>query len=546
MVVARHPLAAEAGRQILQDGGNAVDAAVAASLVGSVVQPVANTIGGGGLLLLSDPVCGRHAINYLYQAPQGATAEMFPLGPNAAPGLFGWSGVRDQLNEIGGRAVGVPGSIAGLHAASKRFGRLRWARVVAPAIAYASNGYAVDWYGALMLAVSAEDMQRYPITAQMFLRHGRYAYRPAVLGPADIHRQASLGLALEDVAADGHAAFYDGAIATDVAATVQRADGVLTLGDLQAYAVRTYEAATFRYRGVDVLYVPYGFPTLAVFFHILSAFEMGDLAPSDPGRLHLIIEALRRCWHFRDAYNGDSDQIEGPWNGLASAAFGQALSRTIRPDRASVLEAVIDPYDYSDDDRGLPSAGQPGGHEGTTHVSAADKDGGVVALTETIVGNFGSLVTTPSGILLNNGMIAFTPVAGQRNSVAPGRRPTTNMSPVIVLNGDGIPILTLGASGGRKILPAAAQILSLVIDCGIPLQRAISHPRLDIEGGTTIIDSRFPATVPARLQELGHNVEMRDEGLSTFEYGNPCGIQRHDGRFRSGVNPFQMTAASGY
>lgn len=543
VVVARHPLSALAGQEILAKGGNAVDAAVTASLVGSVVQPVANAIGGGGLMLIAQKG-DVSAINYLYQAPAGASPEMFELEAGAAPGLFGWSGIKGRANEIGGSAVGVPGSIAGLHHAVSRYGRLSWAEVVAPAIAAAENGFQVDWYNSLMASVLADEMLAFPATARAFLRNGRDAYRPAVIGPADVHRQPELAEVLRKVATNGPSAFYQGEVARNIAAAVKAAGGTLGERDLAEYKVRTPAAARLEYRGASISYLPYGAPTFALALGILSAFDMPSFAPDDPQRLHLVVEALKLAWAYRDRFNGDSDVIPGPWRGLADPRFAVELAGSIDPRRAKAPDTSLDPYAFDEAVRGPDGAGRARS-EGTVHISAADDSGGMVALTETVVGNFGSLVTSDDGVLLNNGMIAFSPIPGQTNSIAPGKRPATNMCPIIVHDASGRAVATLGASGGRKIIPAVLQALLHHLDHGLSMQDSIAHPRLDLEGDAVVLDARYGASVAEALERLGHRVERRSEDLTTFEFGNACGIARRDEELRSGVNPFQMTMAAG-
>lgn len=544
MVVARHPLSALAGREVLAKGGNAVDAAIAASLVGSVVQPVANSIGGGGLMLIANGRGETSAINYLYEAPRGAHSAMFELEADAAPGLFGWMGIKGRANEIGGLAAGVPGSVAGLHHASTRFGRLPWRDVVAPAMAAAERGYRIDWYNALMASVLVDEIRAFPETAKHFLREGCDAYRPAVLGQADIHRQPALAHVLDRIAEQGADAFYRGPVARNLAAAAQSAGGVLSEADLAAYEVRTPRVAELRYRGASVNYMPYGAPTFALVLGILSAFDLRRYRPDESLRLHLVIEALRRAWVYRDLFNGDSDVVAGPWRGLASTAFARKLADSIDCKRATSADTKVDPYAFDAVEGSAGPAGL-GRAEGTVHISAADESGGMVALTETVVGNFGSLVTSRDGVLLNNGMIAFSPIPGQTNSIAPGKRPATNMCPIIVRDGSGAPILTLGASGGRKIIPAVLQTLLHHVDHGLSMQDAIAHPRLDLEGDMVILDARYPAETAETLRAMGHHVETRREGLTTFEFGNACGIVRSAGFLRSGVNPFQMTMAAG-
>ncbi|MBM3542798.1 MAG: hypothetical protein FJX51_12200, partial [Alphaproteobacteria bacterium] len=401
---------------------------------------------------------------------------------------------------------------------------------------------------ALMLAVHADQMQAYPNTARQFLREGVYAYRPAVLGPADLHKQPALADTLEAISRHGPDAFYKGPIAASIAKAVREAGGILSEADLAGYRARAAAPGRILYRGHRIEHLAQGAPTMAQFFNTLSHWDMAAMRPREPKRLHLLIEAFRRAWYHRGLYNGDDTQVSGPWAGLASSGFAAAIARAIDSQRQTPVDKAIDPYAHETRAAaGTAAVGAPaGGAEGTTHISAADAEGCMVALTETVVGNYGCLVTSETGVLLNNGMIAFAPIPGQPNSIAPGKRPATNMSPLLVFDSRGAPLLTLGASGGRKIMPAVAQILNLVLDHGLGIQEAVAHPRFDLEGDKVLIDSRFGGDVAERLRAMGHAVEMRAEDLSTFEFGNACGILRAPGgELRAGVNPFQMTFAAG-
>jgi len=550
MVVARHPLAAAAGRAVLKQGGNAVDAVAAASLAGSVVQPVANTIGGGGFLVLHDPVAGAQAINYHYRAPGRSRADMYPLDADARPGLFGWSGVTGRANEIGGLAVAVPGSIAGLSLAVERFGRLPWAKVVEPALALARDGFEVDWYATLMQALHLEELQRFERTAACFLRDGRLPFRAASIDAADRHRQPALADLLAAIARDGRDAFYRGPAAAALAEAVAGAGGLLEAADLAAFQPDCAPAESVLYRGYRVAAERGCIGFLASFLQALSRFDLSRFAdPLAPERLDILARLLAHCWHERLRYGGDVAAVAGPWAGMRSPDYAAALAAGVAASLGRPPEQRgPDPADF---DATAPAALQGGTNLGaagnTVHISAADGQGGLASLTETILGNYGSFVTTATGVLLNNGMMAFSPVGGVPNAIAPGKRPLSNMAPLIVYDPAGRPWMAVGASGGRKILSAVLQILSYVIDHGLPLQDAVAMPRLDAVGGELLLDARMGETVAADLRRLGHRVSLREEGPATFHFGNPCGIVRAtDGSLHAGLNPFQMTAAAGF
>jgi gamma-glutamyltranspeptidase/glutathione hydrolase len=365
---------------------------------------------------------------------------------------------------------------------------------------------------------------------------------------ADTHTQPELGSLLEEISAHGAAAFYEGRAAELLANEMRSGDGIVDLAALAGYKPRRSEPHTIDYRGFKIAGTPWSILIYSQFLQTLAQFDLGRFkSPQDPARLHIIIEILRRCFHDRLKYGGDADFVDGPWKGLASLGYAQALARKFDARKCGLVQDGLDPYDF--DGRATPAKAPQAvaGREGNTvHISAADANGGMASLTETVLGNYGSLVSTEAGVLLNNGMMAFAPVEGHPNSIAPGKRPSTNMGPMLIFDSDGRPIVTIGASGGRKIVGSILQIISHLIDHGMEMQRAVSEPRIDVMGDVVLVDSRMPPHVPKALSALGHEVVVREEGLATFEFGNPCGIQNKGGLFFSGVNPFQMTAAAGW
>ncbi|WP_162571472.1 gamma-glutamyltransferase family protein [Variovorax sp. SRS16] len=537
MVSSRHPLSAEAGLEILRAGGNAVDAAVAASFAESVVQPAASTIGGGGLFSVRQPDGTAHGINYMWQAPIAASADMFPMEGAPMRGLFGWSGVKDKANEIGGLAAAVPGSVAGLAKASEDFGRLPLAEVMKPAIRLARDGFPMDWYGSLMAGIHLDILKSYPVTAGMLLRDGEFPYRPSMIGPADLHRQRELAETLEAIAVQGAKAFYTGEIAASIVEAVNVNGGVFSLRDLETYEAIGSTPLEVSYRGHRVQGEPSGFTIYAQVLNVLSHLDFSGLAPDSAERLHLFIETFRHCSRDRAKFDPGFGTAEGPWSYLLSTEYSANLARQIEPGRRVDIPATT--LEHKEAFRA--------GESRTVHIAAIDAEGGMASLTETVIGNYGSFVMSDTGVLLNNGMITFAPVPGYSNSIVPGRRPSPFITPLHVTRPDGRSIMTIGSSGGSKIMTSVLQIASYIIDHGMSPQQATSFPRIDFEGDIVVLDSRLSSETVRKLERYGHAVEVRAEELATFEYGNPCVLARDaDGTIRGGVNPFQATVAVGY
>jgi gamma-glutamyltranspeptidase/glutathione hydrolase len=529
MVASRHPLSARAGLEILEKGGNAVDAAVAASFAESVVQPAASTIGGGGLFAYRSSSGETHGINYMWQTPGAAHANMFPIEGKPERGLFGWSGVKDAANEIGGLAVAVPGSVAGLVEASKKFGKLSLAEVLDPAIKLAANGFSVDWYGSLMAGIHLDIIKRFKNTARMLLRNGELPYRPNMIGKADVHRQPDLAKTLAKIAEHGASAFYEGDVATSIVDAVKDAGGIISLEDLHSYKPHLSKPVQVIYRGHKVEGEPNGFTIYGQVLNVLSHFDLSGLRPDSAERLRIFIEVFRRCWADRMKVHQDFDASTGPWAELLSADYAANVIKQIGSKPASLLSV------------------QAEGQSRTVHIAAIDETGEMASLTETVIGNYGSFVSSATGVLLNNGMISFAPVPGHPNSIRPNRRSSSFISPLHITCPDSRSIMTIGSSGGVKIATSVLQIANLIVDHKFGAQEAVSYPRVDFEGDTVIVDPRFPTETIEKLQSYGYKIDVRGEELSTFEYGNPTVLARSkNGEITSGVNPYQATTALGF
>ncbi|MGH3898760.1 MAG: gamma-glutamyltransferase, partial [Pseudonocardiaceae bacterium] len=316
-------------------------------------------------------------------------------------------------------------------------------------------------------------------TARTFLRDERYPHRPPMDGPGDLFRQPALAATLRELADSGFAAYVDGVAGSALVDEMSRHGGLITAADLTGYRPRPAAPHTVAYRGHTVLGPAHG-GVYRLLFAVLDQLVLAEHDPLAPIRLHLVAEVIRRCRRIEALHAGD--RRPALW--------------ADHPDLAREIAASIDPQRRDDGWHNAWWARDPTvadvGQEQTAHVCAVDSDGMVVSLTETILAAYGSMVTTPAGMLMNNAMFAFVPVPGYPNSVAPGHRPHSNMSPVIVVDRAGRPVLAAGASGGQRISAAVVQVVAYVLDHGLSAQDAVATPRLDVVGNTVLVDGRLP------------------------------------------------------
>jgi gamma-glutamyltranspeptidase / glutathione hydrolase len=517
MVVSIHHEATDAGVAILRKGGNAVDAAVAVGFALAVVYPEAGNLGGGGFMLLRTHSGDAHFLDFRERAPAAATRDMY---------LDAKGRVIPNASTLGYRAIGVPGTVAGLVYAQHHFGHLSLAQDMAPAIRLAREGFVLSGEEARALA-SAKNLAQFPESHRIFQRDGN-PYRAG-----DRFAQPELARTLTRIAADP-TTFYYGSVARELAAAVQRGGGLITAADLAAYRVRDRRPLAGNYRGYNVLTAPppsSGGIVLLETLDILSGYDLthinGAAAPHTPDRspeqVHLITEAFRRAFMDRTAYLGDPDFTTLPIAQLAS------------PDYAAAWRAGIDPT------KPTPSAGlkRPAGflpqpptapareiHESpqTTHFSIVDAEGNAVSTTYTLNNTFGSGVTAAGlGFLLNDEMDDFTSAPGvpnmygliqsPANSIAPGKRPLSAMTPTIVLRGNR-PVLVLGSPGGPTIITTVANDLVSIVDNHLTAQQAADAPRFHHQYLPDILDveKSFPAATADALRSSGYTVHRSGEG----------------------------------
>ena len=558
IVTAMHPLAAGAGLEILQAGGNAADAAVAAAFAVGVVEPFMNGLGGGAYIVAHSHSGRTLAIDGSVVVPDTARADMFELlePPRKGAGVYGWRATKDDASESGHRSAVVPGAPAAYARLLREFGTMSLAQVTAPAIRLAREGFTLDWYIFANCASEMGRLRQFPETMAIFYRPDGTPFRPV---NHDDNRapdrlvQADLARTLELIAAGGPDAFYRGEVAQAIAEHLQAHGGCMTEQNLAGYQVRVREPLWVDYRGRRVAMIPEnsGGPTVAEMLNILDGFDLQSLGYGRAASLHLIAEAIRLAFADRFAHLGDPAFAPIPFEGLLSKAYAAARRAQIDPAHGPVQNPVGDPWPYQASDRpDVPPAanGWRSSDDHTTHLTVVDRDHNMVALTASLGRLFGSGVTVPgTGVLLNNGMMWFDPEPGTVNSIAPGKHALHAGTPALVFDGRE-PRMALGAPGGRKVLTAVLQVMLNVLDFGMGMQEAVSAPRVHCETGSTSIDARLPAEVIEGLRRIGHDVVVRQETFLSSYFGRPNGvlIDPRDGRLHSGVEPYKMSTAAGF
>jgi gamma-glutamyltranspeptidase/glutathione hydrolase len=463
MVVSSQREASAAGLEILKNGGNAIDAAVAVGYALAVVDPCCGNIGGGGFMLIHRAGGGDAFINFRETAPQAATQDMY-IDAAGNP-------IRDA-SLYGYRAVAVPGTVKGLDLALTRYGRLSRAVVMAPAIALARDGFVLGDADAAIIAHDAKHLAADPEAAHIFLHPDGTAYRTG-----ERLVQPDLAATLERIATDGPDGFYRGPIAKALAAASAAHGGILSEADLAGYTATELTPLACTYRGYAILSAPppsSGGTTLCEILDIVSGWDIGAAGFHTPRAVHLTVEAMRHAFFDRNTLLGDPDFIANPLAHLLSAEHAATIRAAIDPDKATPSAT-------------LGSIAATGEKPQTTHYSVVDGEGNAVSVTYTINGYFGASVVAPgTGFLLNNEMDDFAVkpgaanlfglVQGEANTIRPGKRPLSSMTPTIVEK-DGRPIYVLGSPGGPRIITAVLETLMNLVDFGMPAEEAVVAPR---------------------------------------------------------------------
>jgi gamma-glutamyltranspeptidase/glutathione hydrolase len=527
-VATAEPRATKVGIEVLREGGNAVDAAVAVALALAVTHPQAGNLGGGGFLVARMADGRTLALDFREKAPGAAGRDMY---------LRADGSVDADKALYGATAAGVPGSPAGLAKALRLLGSKPLRELAAPAIRMAADGIEVDPFLARDLAADAALLGRFPSTRAVFFRDGR------PLRAGELLVQKDLAETLRRFAEHGAEGFYRGATAERIVAEVQRGGGAMTAEDLAAYEAKERPVLRGSYRGYEVLSMPPPSSGGVALLQMLNLLEPYDLAGSgllSSKTIHWMTEAMRRAYADRARWLGDPDHYKVPVEGLVSKDYANRLRETLRSDRVSEVRHGLPPGAPESDD--------------TTHFSIVDAAGNAVALTTTINSMFGcGLVVEGAGFLLNNEMDDFSSkpgvanqfglVGGTANAIAPHKRMLSSMTPTILVR-DGKLVAVLGSPGGGRILTTVLQVTLNVIDHGLPIEQAVAAPRVHHQWSPDHLSYEvfaLPADVKDQLARMGHRFAR-----APISIGQCMAIEVRNGRLTAVADPRSGGSAAAY
>jgi len=522
MVVTAQHLATAVGVDVLRQGGNAVDAAIAVGYALAVVYPAAGNLGGGGFMTIQLADGRRDFIDFRETAPRAATRDMY-LDAQGRP-IAG-------LSTRGHLAVAVPGTVAGLELARQHYGTRPRAALIAPAVELAQSGFVLDDGDVQMLHVVTDELRADPASAAIFLKHGER------FEAGDRLVQADLARTLRRIAEQGAAGFYRGPVAEAIVAASRQGHGLLSQADLDGYQARRRAPVECDYRGYHVVSAPppsSGGVILCEMLHVLEGYPLHDYGFHSAQAVHVEIETMRHAFVDRNSFLGDPDFVANPVEHLLDPAYAARLRAAIDPRRAARsadLDAGVAPHEGSN----------------TTHYSIVDGQGNAVAVTYTLNGWFGAAVTAAgSGVLLNNEMDDFTVklgepnsyglVQGAANAIAPGKRPLSSMTPT-VLSKDGKVVLVVGTPGGSRIATTVLQVILNLVDHGMNVQEAVDAPRFHQQWqpeATLLEPYALSPDTAALLRGMGHQlVDGRNANhVAAIVVGAPSLGGRPSGRYR--------------
>ncbi|EMI7062729.1 MULTISPECIES: gamma-glutamyltransferase [Providencia] len=464
MVVSSQHLASQIGADILKSGGNAIDAAVAVGYAQAVVNPCCGNIGGGGFMTIHLADGKDLFINFRETAPGAASADMY---------LDKDGKLIKDASLYGYLASGVPGTVKGLDYALEKYGTMSRQQVMAPAIKLAREGFVLTRADTDVLDTTTERFKQDPEVARIFLKPDGRSFQPG-----DLLVQTDLANTLEKIAQNGPSAFYKGEIPKIVEEASKKNGGILTAKDFADFTITDTAPVSCTYRGYQFISAPppsSGGVTICQTLNILEGYDLKEMGFNSADYIHTLTEAMRHAYMDRNTFLGDPEFVDNPTEKLLSKAYAEELRKEIKPNQATPSTQVqpgIGPHEKPE----------------TTHYSVVDEKGNAVSTTYTINGRFGSVVIPPgTGFFLNDEMDDFTTkvgeknlyglVQGERNSIAPGKRPLSSMSPTIVTK-DGKVFLVLGSPGGSRIISITLQTALNIIDHGMPPQEAVNAPRI--------------------------------------------------------------------
>ena len=529
MVVTSHYLATDEALKVLENGGNAIDAAVTAAFALAVTQPRSGNIGGGGFMLLSSESAGEVvAIDYREKAPAGATRDMF---------LDKDGNADSDLSRYSHKAAGVPGTVAGLALALEKYGTLSLADALAPAIRLAEEGFVIPSRFSDGIKASAEKLGQFESSARVFFKPDGSLYEAG-----DRFVQKDLAATLKRIADQGVKGFYEGETADLIVAQMQRGGGLISHEDLKDYRPAIRKPVHGNYRGYDVYSMSppsSGGTHVVQILNVLEGYPIAETGHNSAATLHLLAEAMKRAYADRSEYLGDTDFVEVPVAGLTSKAY------------AAELRAAIDPQQATDSASLKPGNPVPYESNETTHFSVADKFGNAVSNTYTINFSYGShIVVDGAGFLLNNEMDDFSAkpgvpnayglLGGEANKIEPGKRMLSSMSPTIVQK-DGKNFLVTGSPGGPRIITTTLQVLMNVIDHHLNIQAAVNAPRIHhqwLPDEIRVEEGISPDTIRL-LEGMGHTVTQK-AAMGAIQ----SIMIAEDGTFYGGADPRRSTSSA--
>jgi len=533
MVVSVDEHASRAGVAMLKMGGNAVDAAIATAMALAVTHPSAGNLGGGGFLLIRLKDGRTSFLDFRERAPAAASRNMY---------LDASGNVVPESSTVGLRAVGVPGTVAGLVYASRKYGRLRWSQLVAPAVTLARSGFPISYELAHSLSSEAtvKRLSRFPASNRIFLRDGRY------YEPGERLVQRDLARTLARIQRGGAREFYRGLTARKLAAFMAENGGLVTLEDLRNYEVVERQPLVGTHRGYQIITAPppsSGGVLLLEMLNILEGVPLAEKGALSADAIHWTVEAMRRAFADRAQYLGDPDFVRVPVRGLTDKKYAEALRALIDPQRATPSLEV--------------RAGNPMAYESseTTHLSVVDRWGNAAALTFTLNDSYGCGVTAEGlGFLLNNEMDDFAAkpgspnsvglVQGEANAIVPGKRPLSSMTPTIVTR-DGRLALVVGSPGGPTIINTVLNILLGVIDYKMEVQRAVDAPRFHHQWlpDNIRMEPGFSPDTLALLRARGHELDVRN---GYWGDAHAIAVSQREGLLLGAADPRRGGKALGY
>jgi gamma-glutamyltranspeptidase/glutathione hydrolase len=469
VVASTNEIASKVGVDVMKRGGNAVDAAIAVAFALAVTHPAAGNLGGGGFMMIRLKDGRTTAIDYREMAPAAATRNIYlDKNGNVLEG--------DGGSIEGYRAAGIPGTVRGMELALKKYGsgKMTWAQLIEPARRLAANGFNVTYSLSRSLRSSREYLSKYTETKRIYLNNGKF------YNEGDVFVQPDLAATFVRLQQRGPNEFYEGQTAQLIVADMKRHNGLITSDDMRGYVAKERQPLRGNYRGYEVISMPppsSGGAVLIEMLNILEGYDFKKMDWASADRYHLMTEAMRRAFADRAEYMGDTDFAKVPIAGLIDKKYAAQLRNTINPERASSSEQV--------------KAGKPVGYESdeTTHFTVVDADGNAVANTYTLNNSYGSAVVAKgTGLIMNDEMDDFAAkpgtanlyglIQGERNAVAPRKRPLSAMTPTFVLRKDGGLWFTVGSPGGPTIINTVLDVITNVIDYGMNIQQAIDAPRI--------------------------------------------------------------------